>query len=426
MHVNSQEHGCTTFSLIENNRKIFGRNLDTQSEYGYLFINKRDRSKVAYFDSSSTEPAASWISKYGSITFNQISCDIPYGGINEHGLIVEHMYYGSSDYPVADSRLTIISHQWIQYVLDNCQNVAEAIAIDSAIRISDTEYKFPIHFHIMDPTGDRAIIEFLSGTYTVFRGIDYTACALANNSYTYSLSYLSNYIGWGGSTPIPTNVSSSPDRFVKAADMVENYPGTGTIPIIEYGFSVLDSVWEDTKWQLVYDLDSLCIYYRHLSDTSIKIIRLNDYDFDCLSGTKMLEIGNDPFNSSNWLNYSTLLNTNLINTTCALNGFVNSILGNEADDIAVHPENTSSCIASSIIKANKLTEPVFFPNPTNGIIHVSCDKNIKKVEIFNQIGQMIFFTEEIKNINICKEPNGIYFLKINSENNFFSSKIIKL
>ena len=153
---------------------------------------------------------------------------------------------------------------------------------------------------------------------------------------------------------------------------------------------------------------------------------MNDYDFDCLSGTKILEIGDDPGSSSNWLNYSTLLNTNLINTTCNLSGFVNSILGNEADDIAVHPENTSSCIVTSISKDYNTTEPIFFPNPTNGIIHISCDKNIKKIEIINEIGQIIYYAIDIKNINISKEPNGIYFLQITTENKIFSSKIIKL
>ncbi len=109
---NSQIHGCTTFSLIENKRDIFGRNLDTDAEFGYVFINKRNMSKVAYFDSTSIESAASWISKYGSITFNQISCDIPQGGINERGLVIEHMYYGESNYPPADNRPAVISHQW--------------------------------------------------------------------------------------------------------------------------------------------------------------------------------------------------------------------------------------------------------------------------------------------------------------------------
>ncbi|MBI9037104.1 MAG: linear amide C-N hydrolase [Bacteroidales bacterium] len=423
--VHSQEYGCTTFSLIENQRNIFGRNLDTDAEFGYIFINKRNMSKVSYFDSTSTEYAATWISKYGSITFNQISCDIPHGGMNEKGLVVEHMYYGNSNYPPVDERPAVISHQWIQYALDNCQNIIEVIDIDTHIRISDTEYKFPIHFHVMDSSGDRAIIEFLADTFSVYRGEYYTACALSNSSYNYSLNYLSNFIGWGGSNPIPVNVSGTKDRFVKAADMVKNYPGSATIPVIKYGFSILDSVWENTKWQLVYDLDSLCINYRLLSDTSIRTIHLRDYDFDCLSGTEMLEIGNDPNISSNWLSFTTQLNTFLINTICNLSGFVNSVLGDEADDIAVHPESTSSCITTSLNKDYDLLEPILYPNPTNGMINVKID-NIKKIEIANETGQIIYTTRTNINIDIGKQPKGIYFIKITTDKKIISLKIVKL
>ncbi|PLW92825.1 MAG: hypothetical protein C0592_08810, partial [Marinilabiliales bacterium] len=149
-------------------------------------------------DSTSTETPVSWVSQYGSITFNQISCDIPHGGMNENGLVVEHMFLASANYPPADGRPATISHQWVQFILDNYGSVAEAVSADTLVRISDTEYKFPIHFHLMDSTGDRAIIEFLADTFTVYRGSSYTACAIANNSYAYSCNVLSNYTGWGG------------------------------------------------------------------------------------------------------------------------------------------------------------------------------------------------------------------------------------
>ncbi|HNQ68183.1 MAG TPA: linear amide C-N hydrolase [Bacteroidales bacterium] len=419
----SQEYGCTTFSLSENQRDIFGRNLDTETEFGYVFINKRDVSKVAYFDSTSTESRAIWTSIYGSITFNQISCDIPHGGINEKGLVVEHMYYGSSNYPPTDGRQSLISHQWIQYILDNCETVAEAINTDALIRISDAEYKFPIHFHLMDSTGDRAIIEFISDTYTVYTGANYTACALANSSYSYSLTYLSNFIGWGGATPIPVNVSSSTDRFVKAADMVKNYPGSSTIPLINYGFSVLDSVWENTKWQLIYDIDSLSINYKLLSDPTIRTIYLSDFDFGCNSGTEMLEIGDDPSNGSNWLTFSTALNTYLINSSCSLSGFVNTILGTEADDIAVYPE-TSSCTTTSQNQYYIMKQPNLYPNPTTGIINIEFD-NIKKIEIINQQGQLVLTSNDNKNVDISEKPNGIYFIKITTDDMVISLRIIK-
>ena len=415
--------GCTTFSLIDGSRYVFGRNLDVDAEFGDIFINKRNMNKIAYFDSTSTEPAVTWVSKYGSITFNQISCDIPQGGMNEQGLIVEHMYLATANYPIADSRPAVISHQWIQYVLDNCQNVSEVIAIQSAVRISDSEYKFPIHFHIMDSSGDRAIIEFLADTFTVYRGIDYTACVLSNSDYAYSLNYLSNYTGWGGSAPIPSNVSSSPDRFVKAADMVKNYPGITTEPIIPYSFSILDSVWNNTKWQLVYDLNNLSINYRIVSDTTIHTLCLSDFDFDCLSGTEVLEIGDDPSIPLNWFSFSTSVNTTLINTACSLSGFLNSILGPEADDIAVHPENTSSCNSTIVDKVYYSGKLLLYPNPTTGKIQVD-NEVIKKIVILNSLGMVIFETNK-KDIDISNQLAGVYFIRISTDKKTITGKIIK-
>ena len=44
------------------------------------------------------EKPIEWISKYGSISFNQFGAEFPYGGINEEGLVVEIMT-SRAEYP---------------------------------------------------------------------------------------------------------------------------------------------------------------------------------------------------------------------------------------------------------------------------------------------------------------------------------------
>ena len=74
------------------------------------------------------------------------------------------------------------------------------------------------------------------------------------------------------------------------------------------------------------------------------------------------------------------------------------------------------CPAGMSIKDhnNKVT---VFPNPTKGIIQLSSHQNpINHIEIYNNIGQKIFFKNSLPNeeeINLTKFPLGIYYISIN-------------
>jgi penicillin V acylase-like amidase (Ntn superfamily) len=43
---------------------------------------------------------AKWVSRYGSVTFNQYGCENPTGGMNEAGLVVEQMWLDESAYQI--------------------------------------------------------------------------------------------------------------------------------------------------------------------------------------------------------------------------------------------------------------------------------------------------------------------------------------
>jgi choloylglycine hydrolase len=269
-------YACTTFALITDSKQVFGRNLDVENDIGKIFINPKDKSKVAYFSSKSSELPAKWTSKYGSVTFNQISMDIPHGGMNENGLVIEHLFLEESKHEPFDDRPALISHQWVQYMLDCCSDVQEVIIACTKVRISNSDYKFPIHFHLMDKKGNRAIIEYLDGEMVLFQNESYKIGVLANSTYANSLLNIDKSNSYNSDKLLPTDISNSLNRFSTASDMLNNYAGQ---ELISYGFSILDAVYNDTQWQIIYDLQKLEIRYRTHSFRDIRVLKLTDFEF---------------------------------------------------------------------------------------------------------------------------------------------------
>lgn len=109
----------------------------------------------------------------------------------------------------------------------------------------------------------------------------------------------------------------------------------------------------------------------------------------------------------------------------------NLIIGNPTWQIGSGGTVTTIC-SSVNVNENKKKEPAFniSPNPSNGIfsIHSSSIIEYSILEIFNLIGEKIYHStiKQTKSsaINISTQPNGIYFLKLSSDKNIFTQKII--
>src|SRR5689334_3101791 len=93
---------CTTFCINKNGQIVFGRNYDWVTGAGIVNTNQRGLFKTSM--STGYGSTISWISKYGSITFNQYGKEFPTGGMNEKGLVVELMWLDGTVYPSDDSR----------------------------------------------------------------------------------------------------------------------------------------------------------------------------------------------------------------------------------------------------------------------------------------------------------------------------------
>jgi hypothetical protein len=65
-----------------------------------------------------------------------------------------------------------------------------------------------------------------------------------------------------------------------------------------------------------------------------------------------------------------------------------------------------------------------YPNPTDGKIQITSNTTIHKIEVYNVLGSIVdeFYTNTL---DLSEQPDGIYFLRIQSESRIFSEKVVK-
>ena len=269
---------CSTFVIHDGPELLYGRNFDFFMDGGYVLTNRRGVAKTALVDPP--QAPVRWISRYGSVTFNQAGQEFPYGGMNEAGLVVENMWLQAARYPAADERPAIAELQWIQDQLDTAATVAEVLASDGRIRI-DAAGK-PIHFLVADASGAAATVEFIAGRAVVHSGPDLPVPALTNDTYDDSLAYLRLHAGFGGGTPIAATRGSL-DRFATVAAMLGERRGLRGEAAVGRAFEILDAVAHGarTVWSAVYDVAGRRVFFKSVGNTSVRSLRMSDLRFDC-------------------------------------------------------------------------------------------------------------------------------------------------
>ena len=279
---------CTTFCINKNGQIVFGRNYDWVTGAGIVNTNQRGLFKTAV--NSAHNESISWVSKYGSITFNQYGKEFPTGGMNENGLVVEMMWLDGTVYPGTDPRPSVGVLQWIQYQLDNAATVDEVIASDTKLRI--TRKSAPLHYLVADAGGNVASIEFLEGVMVVHRNETLPFPVLTNDTYASSVETAKPLVDKG-------NVSlenNSLDRFVKTCSMVKKFNETdNNMPAADFAFSILDKVSQGsfTKWSIVYDVSNKKIQFKTEANKKIKTIAFSAFDLACSKPYKMFNMNQD-------------------------------------------------------------------------------------------------------------------------------------
>jgi len=309
---------CSTFFARGKQVKLFGRNYDFFTHTGFVVINKRGVAKQSLVYPG--EVPASWVSKYGSITFNQVGQEYPTGGMNEAGLVIECMWLSHTQFPMKDSRPSVMEMQFMQYILDTCKTVDDVMETDRKIRILQKGQ--PIHFLAADRNGRAVIIEFIS-FYTYFYPADRKHPAvLTNSSYADSLVYLKRFQGFGGREKVRKTIYSV-DRFVQLADAIQDKK-----PTVKKAFAWLKQVSAElekagdsyTAWSIVYDPVNLDIHFRVFGTEGTHIIHFSNFSFECKSGPLCLDLKDLESTDlkSGFTSLTPQLNTKLVKRTFAI------------------------------------------------------------------------------------------------------------
>lgn len=266
--VSELSEACTTFILEDQNTLVFGRNLDWVSDEGLIVVNKKGVKKTAFVPLSKNR--AVWVSKYGSVTFNQFGKELPYGGMNEKGLVIEIMR-SEADYSGVDARPEINESQWIQYQLDQFKTVEEVLASDKLVRIKGLREE--LHYLICDREGNKAVIEFSDGKMKVVKNMDIPV--LENQNYKESLTLFQ---------------ANKECRFSTVANRIADYKKSSNKNPIDYSFKILKEVALQGSWSIVYDIKNMQIHFRSETHKEIKSIDLNAFNFDCKHSAEIIDI----------------------------------------------------------------------------------------------------------------------------------------
>jgi|GEM_PF-3088613 len=259
---------CTIICLQDGQQVMLGKNLDWPVANGTLYYNPKGIMKVEMSGGDH-----SWQAKHASVTVGQFGRNLPIGGMNEAGLIIESTAYSISRYPDPLEGISLNEFEWIQYHLDRCATVEQVV--ESARIIAPVKWVIGLHYFIADPTGRCAFIEWLGGDVYIYTGADLPVAVQSNNSYGISLRYLSHFEGFGGDKT-KSHGAASQERFVRAARFTRE-PINSLVP--SYLVEGLERVKQhDTQWSAIYGTKYLEMSIRVGKDPAIHSISLRELE----------------------------------------------------------------------------------------------------------------------------------------------------
>ncbi len=276
--ASSQIFPCSTISYQTADQNTYVlKSFDFSNGNGYLFINKKNISKRSLVPSP--VPGKSWVSKYGSITFNQASRDFPFGGVNEKGLNMEIMWLDETIYPQKNENDPVNESQIIQYVLDTASTTDEAI--NQIKEVDIIPIMAPVHYMICDTSNQCAVIEYLNQKLVITKMEKETERILQNSIYQ---EMLDNKLRKDGSTFRNSSSDLSSIFDIASLNTKED--------LVKKSFEGLEIVKQGSwsKWQIVYNLKAGEVWFRTNANQKIKHVNIKDYELDCKKDKKELVV----------------------------------------------------------------------------------------------------------------------------------------
>lgn len=227
---------------------------------------------------------ASWTSLYGSLTISQLGKENPNGGMNEAGLVVEQTTLWESKYPIADRRPALGELHFIQYLLDTCRTVQEALTAARQIRIDQSTSN--LHYLLIDRSGNHAIIEFLEGDQVVHTG-ELSAPVITNTSYQKAEMEIQR--GNSDRADLDEYEQNSLDRFLVVSERLNTLKHQAAD--MDTMFEILTAAQRnDTVFSLVYNLDLMEIQLMTQRNQERITIRMDEFDFDVTMPAQAVDV----------------------------------------------------------------------------------------------------------------------------------------
>lgn len=270
----SPAYPCSSFVLKNGKTVLLGKNFDWTFDQGYVIKNLKNTAKVAYYTHTGTP--ASWVSKYGSITFNQNGKEMPYGGMNEEGLVVEMLWLEDTRFNISEERAYLNELEWIQYQLDNFRTVDEVIAHIENLKIYPIKGK--IHYILADTQGKSVIIEYLDGKPRIYEKEANSCQAITNRSVVFSEKYIDHL------QDVPKKNTSEIYRYHQLENQIRKLQSPGDFSE-KMAFQMLKSVSIPkgdfkTVWSIVYNLENRTVSFFSHKHKKTKQINLNNIAFE--------------------------------------------------------------------------------------------------------------------------------------------------
>ena len=288
---------CSSFLVEENNHVVVGKNFDMVLGHGSVMSNQRSLAKRGLVRGAAP---AEWVSKYGSLTFNWVAKELPQGGMNERGLVVEVLWLERAEFPSGDPRPGVGELQWAQYQLDNYATTEEVLAHLDELAIQ--KFVAPLHYFVCDATKACAVIDPVAGKYERYSGDRLPFRVLTNSLYQASVQAASAFRDTCSSVP---EGYDSLARFSRLACSVGATTGED---IISRGFDLLATVAGlsgvdanpnyKTHWSIVYDLTAKKIHFKSALNDAVRTVALAQFDFDCKTPTLVYDV-NHPLKAEN-------------------------------------------------------------------------------------------------------------------------------
>jgi choloylglycine hydrolase len=303
--LSGRTEACTAVALKKAEQFVLAKNYSWYigHRFGAAFTNARGVQKTALNLNHDPRPAQ-WVSRFGSITLTQFGRNIPIGGINEEGLVVEALQLKKSRHSsVLGEKDSINEGQWVQYQLDQFATVSEVVSHIEDLRVrSDLT---GLHYFICDASTQCAVVEFLDGRPHVYFGHNLPVAALANHPYEKALAYgLEHY-----SDVFRPSVlgPSSQERFAIALAQAQSIVGPDfndkTTDVVQTAWSFLKRVHNTgimtSQWDIVYEPLLKKVSVRVTGKKRTVSLKLEDFNFDCQSTAYMIDLATGqqiPFN----------------------------------------------------------------------------------------------------------------------------------